>query len=474
MINNKKMESKLFLRKNQSPKRATPTSMIKSQNKSKKLNQQEISKEKFNLEEVPKKLLEITKKTNKFEAFVDSITLLHQASMCADLILKICVDQYSSLPDENIIEAAPLLLDALTRFKGIISFDELYTNLFLNGRETEIWRFISSFELSLSMLSHFRECKLTNEQILKLLKMCSTEDTQYLEIILEKPELAVNFYELFRKDADPFIVAILNNLTPDQMKQIHKMIQKSGTNLEQILAEKLNMKFELNSVQEPYYLLDRAKKAKDWEQAAEIAQKLGLDDDYIKFTSLSTSLSDLQAHLLKERLNSEEQKNIITDFAKQLSSANDDQTYSQFSNLASSIAERIDKETDYIQKKREEDIRMIKKFLGEDQKREDMNYEEKEKLKEKETIKVSLCDKCTLCGRQLGHNQVAIFPCGHSFHVDCLKDLTIEISGKAAYIETMPPDAESDCPLCGLYSGAYVHLPLNNASFTPEFWSLKI
>ena len=75
--------------------------MIKSQNKSKKLNQQEISKEKFNLEEVPKKLLEITKKTNKFEAFVDSITLLHQASMCADLILKICVDQYSSLPDEN-------------------------------------------------------------------------------------------------------------------------------------------------------------------------------------------------------------------------------------------------------------------------------------------------------------------------------------------------------------------------------------
>ena len=469
------MESKLFSRRGLSPKKSQTSPVIKPPKKVKVAKQPVLApKENMSLEEVTNKLLEITQKTNKFEAFVDSITLLHQASMCADLILKICVDQYSSLPDENIIEAAPLLLDALSRYKGVISFDELYSNLFSNGRENEIWRFITAFELSLSMLSHFKECKLTNEQILKLLKMCSNENTHYLEIILDKPELTVSFYELFGRAADPFVIAVINNLTQDQIKQIHKMINGTGTNLEQILAEKLNMKFDLNNVQEPYYLLDRAKNSKDWEQAAEIAQKLGLDNEYIKYTSLSTGLSDLQAHLTKERLDSDEQKSIITDFAKQLASASEDQTYSQFSNLASSIAERIDKETSYIQKKREDDIRMIKKFLGEEQKKEDMSFEEKEKLKQKETVSVSLCDKCTLCGRQLGHSQIAVFPCGHSFHVDCLKDLSIEIAGKATYIETMPPDDESDCPLCGMYSGAYVHLPLNNASFTPEFWSLKI
>ena len=75
----------------------------------------------------------------------------------------------------------------------------------------------------------------------------------------------------------------------------------------------------------------------------------------------------------------------------------------------------------------------------------------------KQNFVLRLGDSCTFCSKQLMGTKFARFPCGHMFHVSCLKPAFIE-ANQTVFQNLSPMKQNNDefytqsCPLCGFSS----------------------
>ena len=403
------------------------------------------------------KLRQICQCKNKFEAFVDGISFLQYNPQSSNILLKILVHFYSILPDENLIEAAPLLLDSLARFSGIISFEDFYQELLVNGRENEISRFISAFEIKPSMLSIYKDYKFDDPILSCLIQ--SSQNPEYSTIVLDNPSLSSIILKSIGKNSSPFIISVISQISLDQLVELHKNLIGSGNFLESIISERINESISFQTSVDPFYLLDRAKSRKDWDLAARISEYLTLNEEHNQCMTKISGLSDISAKLLKSNLNSNEQSEILYQFSNQLEKSLPNQSFSDFSSLGINISERISTELTQIKNNRIKNVILI----------EDL-------IKNKPNIKPSvplISSKCFMCRRRLGRCSVHHFPCGHLFHSDCLLEINAQILSKMDVHESIQLN-EIGCPLCGLNSSYIVNCNVWVDTELNQFWSLNV
>ncbi|EAY06791.1 hypothetical protein TVAG_103410 [Trichomonas vaginalis G3] len=411
------------------------------------------------ISEIPAKLNEIMKIPNQFEAFVNTTALLHQYPMCSDLFLRLLLTQFSAISDDKIPMAAPLFLDSLVRNKHIIQFTTLYNTLYENGKENEIWRFVPAYELSAEMIPCYKQCKLSMDDIRRILQTTPLVDKQICSILYQFPELASIVYEVVGSSATPFIIDILDKLSSDQLKVLQKLTNNTGSNLDAILCQRLDYKYDTENIQEPFILYQRAKNSEDWVQATEISKILGLDYEFLQCKSHVEGVEGLPLQLLKPVLEAHEQKDLIDNMSNNLRFSHENQAFSDFANVANAISSQIEEDNEQLNNNFATNKAFIDQLIENNPKNGD-------------DTEILITNKCGICRKLLGHGQVFAFPCGHQFHKDCLDDVEYELSGKESSIIHMP-NVTDECPICGLNSAASVHLSLIPNSFTPEFWSLK-
>lgn len=414
----------------------------------------------LDLSQIPVKLQEILNLKNPFEAIVNTTQLLQQYPMCADLFLRIMLSQFASLQDDKIPMAAPLFLDSLLRNKNVISFKSLYNTLLESGKEYEVWRFIPAFELSSEMIPYYKQCKLGLDTLKKILQTCPLQDKQIGGLLFDFPELSAVAYETVGNSIAPFIISVIDKLSPDQMRSLQKLTNGTGTSLDTILCQKLDTQVDLESVQEPFLLYQRYKNNENWTQATEVARFLGLDYEFLQCKSKVDGAEGLPLALLKPKLEGHEQKELIENLANNLRTSNEDQKFSDFSNVANAISAHIEEDNQQLDRAFESNRGFINQLIESNPRHEPIP-------------EITITSKCGVCRRMLGHGQVVAYPCGHHFHKDCLDDVEYELAGKSSSIVHMP-NTNEECPLCGMNSAASVHLSLIPNSFAPEFWSLKV
>jgi len=397
--------------------------------------------------------------TNKLEAFFDGISLLQKYPKNANIILKLLVYLYSVIPNEHLIELSPLLLDSLARHRGIIEIEDFHRALEQNGRENEIWRFLSAFDIKPSMIHYYKDFKF-DETILSCLIPANLAFQEISGIILDFPSLSSTIHKIAGKGSVPFIISVINKLDNDQLIEIHNQVLGSGSYLEFLIATRLHEPISYTSMSEPFYFLDRTKILKEWIAASKISEILELDEENRYCLKQISGPTDLSAKLLKPVLDTIEQTELLTQFHRNLDQAKPDQPFAQFSELGLSIAKKISSEFDRLRSIRNENASLISTF-------------DSTRALNRNEIGVNLSDKCDICKQRLGHCEVHAFSCGHRFHSDCVADIESEILLASNHIDTIKA-TEIGCPICGLNSSHTVCCLLWKDSQSIQFWSLNV
>jgi hypothetical protein len=378
--------------------------------------------------------------------FVETATILQQNPTLAERLLPLLAEQFSEFPDEMTIEKAALLLHQLKASKAI-DLVALYHILLKNGKEKEMWRFISAYDTSQEpfILRIPDECRLTPETVNAMIGLIRGDSSRIpIARLLDRfPDVASSIYRHVRDMAAPFILLQLKRLNQTQLREIQTAVSGSGS----ILEFSVQRKTHSNSMVDPFYFLNEAKMNGDWEIGAQIASELGLEDEYRFCKSKQNTASDLRSKLLKRNLDFSEQNEILMQFVQEFEKADSSKTFEDYSVFAKSIARRLDLEMNQIREKRIEASRVLEslaaKRFGAPQR------DPKSGLK-----RTSICSKCR---KLLGKGTVIIFPCGHYFHVDCKKEFDAEFAAVRVELKRKVRDVDEGCPLCGPPSAILVH-----------------
>jgi hypothetical protein len=255
-----------------------------------------------------------------------------------------------------------------------------------------------------------------------------------------------------RDIACPFILLILPKLT----KEEHGELQTKLSNTCSLLN--FTLRGKMQSMDDPLFFLDQAKRQNDWEMAAQLASEIGLDDEHR--LCRAKLKSDLGSKLIQPSLDTSEQNEILLQFIQEFESAGAKKTFEDYTVFARGIARRLDAETRQMKVRRTDGAAIIGELM--------------EKRTNLQSLKasVSKSDRCTHCRKMLGRGSVFVFPCGHVFHAACKDDIEKKLKQITLELRRSAKDIDQGCPSCGPPSAVLVHRSVLRDS--TESWALKL
>ena len=370
--------------------------------------------------------------------FVETATILQNNINLAPILLPLLIEQYALLPEILIPEMTPLLVHHLTTSK-CVKLEELYNAMKKYGKQGQIWRLLPAYDMRSRTfcLKHCDDFMISQDAAKTLIQCADPRDIPIPKVLARFPDLAADVYRATKGQADPFVLLQLDKFTPQQLKEINAASSGSGSLVESLTRES-DCRIDANLLNDPFFVLDEAKRRNDSETVTQIMESLGLG-------SASKTESP------------HENEPDLGNLADALESASDLETFGDFSGMAKQIGRSLNSEASKLEQQHRESSATIEELA----------------LKSKTIIPhVTPTDKCSKCGRLLLGGKVVVYSCGHKFHVSCKNALFMEFEQIVMGLRRSRADISDGCPLCGVPSSLLVHQPVNAEKSRANVWAL--